>query len=106
MIHPKGNKYESTYLPYHTRTQKHSWYLLMSLTSPCAVAEPYLQTENVCVGILSTIFGPFLWTPQFGIVLCAAKKTDLLAFAGVFLFLDCNRKYFVWDLFSSTTTEL
>lgn len=40
--------------------QKHSWYFLMPLTSPCATAEPYLQTENICGGMLSTLFDPLL----------------------------------------------
>lgn len=87
------------------RAQKHSWYLCMLLAPPCEAAEPYCLTRNVCVGILSTIFGPFLWTPQFGILPCAAK-TNLLTLLGIFLFLDCYRKYFIWDLFSFTTTEL
>lgn len=86
--------------------QKHSWYLLMPLTSPYATADPYLQTKHICVGILSILFDPFLWTPQSGIVLSAAEKTSLLALLGVFLFLACDIKYFIWDLFSSTTTEL
>lgn len=86
--------------------QKHSWYLLVPLTSPCAATDPYLQTKNICVGMLSTLFDPFLWTPQSGIVLGAAEKTILLALLGVFLFLACNRKYFTWDLFSSATIEL
>lgn len=82
-----------------------SWYLCVPPTSPPAAAELHLQTKNVCVRILSTIFGPFLWSLQFGMVLCAVRKTNLPATLGVFLFLDCNRKYFVLGLFSSTTTK-
>lgn len=57
-------------------------------------------------GILSILFDPFLWKPQSGTVLGAAEKTSLLALLVVFLILACNRKYLIWDLFSSTTTEL
>lgn len=97
MIHLKGDKYESIW------AQKHSWYFQMPLISPHAAAESYLQTKNFSVGTLISISGPLLWIPQFGIVLCVAEETNLLAILGGFLFLYCNRKYFVWDLFSSTT---
>lgn len=56
--------------------------------------------------MLSSLFDPFLQTSQSEIVLGAAEKTSLLALLGIFSFLACNRKYFIWDLFSSTTTEL
>lgn len=85
--------------------QKHSWYLYKPLAFPCAAAEPYLQNQNVFVGILSTTICLLLWTPQDGAVLCVAKKINFQALLGLFLLLVSIRKYFLWDFFSSTTTE-
>lgn len=95
MIHWKGNKCESIYLSYYTRSSETLLVLAyMPLTSPCATADPYLQTENICGGIPSILFDPFLWTPQSGTVLGAAEKTSLLALLIVFFIFGLQQKIF------------
>lgn len=106
MIHPKGNKYESTYLPYQTRSLEALLVLAYASHLSLCSSRALPSNQKCLCGDTEHHLWSFLWTPQFGTVLCAAEKTSLLALLGGFLFLDCNRKYFVWDLFSSTTTEL
>lgn len=99
MILPKGNKYVTTYLPYHTRSSEAL--LVLAYASHLSLCSSRaLPSNRKC---LCGDTEHHLWPlpleppppppPKFGIVLCAAEKTNLLAL-GCFSTFRLQQKVF------------